>query len=208
VLIIASAALLVIAAVAVFIVFRPGGRSSSSQAVPATSISTPSAAVVEPPPSPSSSEGPTAATTPGDTQSGVSSTVPPTPTDEASAQAALQQQVSADSSSVEQLVGSWVPELSAKKVGLVVNGVTFDYQAILADYQQQAAAHPGALLLRSDDYTNFKLSGFWITVAPQSFNNPADANSWCDSQNIDANDCFAERIMHTGNYQGNTVYRG
>lgn len=197
ILVIAGAVLLVVAAVAAFVVFRHvsgGSPSAAAAALPTTTVQNPGPAT-------------TTTTVPTTTSTTDTTTAPATPTDEASAQQALQQLVDSDRTSVEALVGSWVPQLSSKKVGLVVNGVTFDYLAILADYQQEAAAHPGALLLKSDDYSNFLLTGFWVTVAPQQFGDPGSANSWCDSQNIDANDCFAERLTHTGDAQGNTVYR-
>lgn len=193
-IVIGCAVVLVAAAVAVFVAVQRGNTPSSA-APPASS-----AALRPPVAPPSSSAVPRTTTT---TQAPVT-----TATGEASAQAELQQLVSSDHTSVEQLVGSWVPELSAKKIGMVVNGQTYDYQAILADYQQQSAAHPGALLLQSGDYSNFRLTGFYVTVAPQSFSAPSDANSWCDNQNIDAGDCYAVRIMHTGGYQGNAVFRG
>lgn len=163
------------------------GASSPAPVQPAA----PSVTVVEPTPTVETTE----------------PTPTPTPTDEASAEAALAQQVSADHGQVEQLVGLWVPQVSSKKLGLVVNGVTYDYQQIWADYQQLAAQYPGALLLRSSDYTSFTYSDFWVTVVPQTFDTPDGANAWCDSQNIDANDCFAKKLMHTGGVAGTTVFR-
>lgn len=196
VLVIASAALLVIAAVAGVIAYRHVTDTAGAPAARSTTV--PAGPQV------------TAGNQPGSTTTGTfptTTTAPPTTIDEASAQAALQQQATADHAAVEQLVGSWVPGLSAKQPGLVVNGVTFDYRAILADYRQQAANYPGALLLQSGDYSNFQLGGFWVTVAPQGFATAAEANAWCDSKQIGANDCFAERLMHTGGYQGNSVPR-
>src|SRR5207237_2100565 len=112
---------------------------------------------------------------PTDTDTVPETTAPPTTTtmNETTAGAALLQQVASNHTAVEQLVGKWVPELSAKKPGLVADGVTYNYQAILADYQKQAAQHSGALLLKSDDYTSFKLPGFWVTVVPQTFSTAA-----------------------------------
>lgn len=197
VLIIASAALLVVAAVAVVIVFRHVSHSPSAAASPSTTT-----VAQAPPPGQ-----PTDTVTAPDTAAPETTEPPVTTMDEASARTALDQQVSTDHTAVEQLVGSWVPQLSAKKVGLVADGITYDYESILSDYQNEVAQYPGALLLKSGDYSSFKFPGFYVTVAPQSFGSAAAANQWCDSQNIDADDCFAKRLMHTGGYQGNTVGR-
>jgi hypothetical protein len=132
---------------------------------------------------------------------------PPSPTDENTAQADLQNQATGDQSQVEALNGSWVAELSAKTPGLVANGTTYDYESIWQDYQQQVAAHPGALLLNSSAYSTFKLGGYWVTVMAQRFASPADANAWCANQNIDANDCFAKLLSHAAGPQGSTVPR-
>jgi serine/threonine-protein kinase len=134
-------------------------------------------------------------------------TEPAAPTDEASAQAALQAQTTTDQPAVEQLNGSWVSELSAKKPGTLANGSTYDYQSIWADYQQQVAAHPGALLLRSDTFSTFTYGGFWVIVMPTTYTAAAPANAWCDSQNIDPDDCYAKRLSHTGSPRGSSVLR-
>lgn len=132
---------------------------------------------------------------------------PASPTDENTAQADLQNQATSDQPKVETLDGSWVAELSAKTPGMVVNGTTYDYEMIWQDYQQQVAAHPGALLLNSSDYSTFALGGYWVTVMSQQFASGADANAWCANQGIDANDCFAKLISHTAGPQGSTVPR-
>ncbi len=199
IVVIASAALLVLAAVAVFIVFRHADTATGGTATPAASTVVPTTTD-----QPTTTEQPTT-TQPTTTQP--TTTQARIQTDEAAAEQELQQLVDADRPEVESLVGSWVSQLSSKNVGLVVNGVTFDYRAILADYQQEATAHPGSLLLRSEDYSDFRLAGFYVTVAPQPYSDPSDANAWCDGQGIDANDCFAERLMHGDNAQGDTVLR-
>ena len=49
---------------------------------------------------------------------------------------------SSDSAAVEGLAGSWVPQLSSKRPGLVVDGQTDDAAAILAEHQALRSAHP------------------------------------------------------------------
>ncbi|WP_328644911.1 hypothetical protein OHS58_31490 [Amycolatopsis sp. NBC_00348] len=126
------------------------------------------------------------------------------PTD---ARSLLQQQVDQDRAQVEQLVGSWLPQLSAKKPDMLANGVTYDYDAIWADFVTNRQQHPQALLLWSGDYSSFKYPDFWITVEAQSFGDGASANTWCDSYGINKDDCYAKRLMHTGGYAGNTLLR-
>jgi hypothetical protein len=154
-------------------------------------------------PLPTATEVPITTTTPPV----ATTTTPAEPTDDASALAELQQERTTDRSAVEALDGSWVPELSAKTQGLVANGVTYDNLLIWQDFQQQAAAHPGALLLDSSDFSTFSRGGFWVTVVPETFADPAGANAWCDSAGIGVDDCYAKLISHTSGPHGSTVLR-
>jgi hypothetical protein len=97
--------------------------------------------------------------------------------------------------------------LSAKKPGTLANGVTYDNQSIWSDYQQQVSAHPGALLLRSDDFSTFTYGGFWVIVMPTTYTAATQANAWCDGQGIDPDDCYAKRLSHTGSPKGSSVQR-
>lgn len=123
------------------------------------------------------------------------------------ARTSLQQEAELDRPKVAQLIGYWVPQLSAKKPGMVANGVTYDYDSIWADFVTNRQSHPEALLLWSGDYPSFKYPDFWITVVPEQFGDGDSANTWCDSYGIGKDDCYAKRIMRTGGYNGNTVLR-
>jgi hypothetical protein len=126
-------------------------------------------------------------------------------TDEASAEAALQQQLNADRPAAEALVGQWVPQLSSKTYGLVANGVTYDYQEIWQDFESISQAHPGALLLWSSDYSSFLLPNYYVTVLPDSYSAGSQAAGWCTSNGLGANDCYAKLISHTAGPKGSTV---
>jgi hypothetical protein len=126
---------------------------------------------------------------------------------EQSARAQLTALVAQDHSAVEALVGSWIPQLSSKRPGLVANGITYDYVAILRDYEDLKQRFPTALLLWSGDYTSYDYTDFWVTVEPASFGVGAQANAWCDGQGIDADNCYAKRLVHTGGPDGTTVQR-
>ena len=112
-----------------------------------------------------------------------------------------------DAAAAEALVGSWVPQLSAKKVGMVVDGQTFDAAAVLADHQRLRTAHPDALLVWSGDYTSFRGSDFWITLVGRAFPSGDAANAWCASAGLGRDDCYAKRLAHTGTPSGNTAMR-
>jgi hypothetical protein len=114
----------------------------------------------------------------------------------------------ADRAMVESLVGQWVPQLSAKRPGMVVHGVTYDYVEILRDYRATQARYPDALLLYSGEYSSFRYDDFWITIEPLPHDDGPSANGWCDGQGIPVDDCYAKMISHTVGYEGATLLRG
>ncbi|HEX4224793.1 MAG TPA: hypothetical protein VHZ97_20665, partial [Pseudonocardiaceae bacterium] len=136
---------------------------------------------------------------------------PPTTTtqnpvdDEAAARAALQEQLSTDQPAVESLIGQWVPQLSSKTYGMVANGVTYDYSQIWADFESISQQHPGALLLWSGNYSSFQLTDYYVTILPDSYSSGSQAASWCTSNGLDANDCYAKLISHTAGPKGSSV---
>ncbi|MDQ3274270.1 MAG: hypothetical protein M3Q39_04365 [Actinomycetota bacterium] len=130
--------------------------------------------------------------------------VPPQPV---SAEVALQQQVEGDRPQVDALVDSWVPQLSAKAVGLEADGIVYGYGEILHHFNSLRARYPQALLLRSDDYVNYALKGYWVTVMPIEFSSGESANSWCDGEGIDPDNCYAKLLLHTGGPDGTTLPR-
>ena len=136
---------------------------------------------------------------------------PPTTTqndtvnDEATAEAALRQQLATDRPAVESLVGQWVPQLSSKSYGLVVDGVTYDYLQIWQDFESISHAYPGALLTWSSDYSTFQLPNYYVTILPTSYSSGSEAASWCTSNGLGANNCYAKLISHTASPKGATV---
>jgi hypothetical protein len=130
-----------------------------------------------------------------------------TPSSPLSAQDELARQAAADRAEVESLAGRWVPQLSSKKPGLVANGTTYDYVEILDEFRSLKARYPAARLLWSGDFTSFKFADFWVTVDAFPASDAAAANSWCDSQAIGPDDCFAKLISHSIPYEGATVHR-
>jgi hypothetical protein len=155
------------------------------------------------PPATTSSEPTTTFTTTVTTTTETTTTTTPRPPTESD----LQEQALADHDTVETLVGQWVPQISSKKPGLVVNGVQFGYPEIMADYQSLKSRFPQAVLLNSNDYTNFSGKDFWVTVQATTFGSADEANAWCDQQGFATDDCYASRLMHTGGPAGNSKTR-
>lgn len=132
---------------------------------------------------------------------------PTTPTTIVSPTTSLQQVANSDIALAESVVDSWVPQISSKKTGLVVDGVTYNDALILLDFTYSQAAHSDAILVRSDDYSSFRYSGYWVTLIAEPYSTASAANAWCDGQGYAVNDCFAKRLSHTDGPDGNTVLR-
>jgi guanyl-specific ribonuclease Sa len=152
-----------------------------------------------------SSSAPTTMTTISTTVTTTTETTTTTPTPPTEAD--LQQEATADHETVETLVGQWVPQISSKKIGLVVSGREFGYPEIMADFQSLKARFPQAALLYSNDYANFSGKDFWVTVQATTFGTADEANAWCDQQGFAADDCYASRLTHTGGPAGNSKTR-
>jgi serine/threonine-protein kinase len=148
--------------------------------------------------------GPPTAQTPAAPAAATTPSQPPAIPDPA---AELQQEVANDSATAESLVGTWVPQLSSKREGLVVNGTTFDDTQIWDDFQRSRNRHSDAILLRSGDFSSFRQPGYWVTVVAERFPTPDAANTWCGEQGYAAEDCFAKRLSHTDGPAGNTAPR-
>jgi zinc-ribbon domain len=184
--IVAGVAVLALATTGVVVFLLP--RSTSQAQPPATTSSVPTTT--------------TTISTTLTTTTETTTTTPRPPTE-----ADLQEQATADRNTVETLVGQWVPQISSKKLGLVVNGVQFGYPEIMADFQSLKSRFPQAVLLNSNDYTNFSGTDFWVTVQATTFGTADEANAWCDQQGFAADDCYASRLMHTGGPAGNSKTR-
>ncbi|WP_285653699.1 hypothetical protein [Actinomycetospora sp. NBRC 106375] len=127
---------------------------------------------------------------------------------EATSTSLLSEATDANRGQVEALVGSWVPQLSSKRVGTVADGITYDSTDILSHYNQLSDRYGPVLLLDSTDWPVFREGGYWVVVAAQPFATADQANAWCSAQGLSADDCFAKRLAHTGSSADNTEPRG
>lgn len=135
------------------------------------------------------------------TSDGGSTAEPPTAAEEL---AAVRE---GDESDVQSLLGNWVPQLSAKSEGLVVDGTTYDADAILADHHDLRERYPEARLLWSGDYPVFRFDNYFVTVLAVPFPGPDEVNQWCDAEGFPVDDCFAKRLSDTGSWEDAAVYR-
>jgi serine/threonine-protein kinase len=119
----------------------------------------------------------------------------------------LERQVAADRATAESLVDTWVPQLSSRQPGMVIDGVTVDAAAVLADFADLKGQFPDSVLVRSDEYSSFRQAGYWVTVVAKPFASAAEANAWCASVGRGPDDCFAKRLSHTHGPTGSTVHR-
>jgi hypothetical protein len=122
-------------------------------------------------------------------------------------EADVRSRIAHDHDVAEGLVGSWVPQLSSKSVGLVVRDVTYDYPAIMEDFRRLQASYPDAVMVDSGDYSNFSRKGFFVTLKAETFGSADLANAWCDQQGFAPDDCHAGRLTHTGGPAGNSKPR-
>lgn len=123
------------------------------------------------------------------------------------ARQALARQVARDRAAAETLVGHWVPQLSSKRLGIVVQGVPHGHLEIWQDFQLMVSRYPGAILLWSGDFSTFSANDFWVTVMPLTYPTGEAANSWCDQRGIDRDNCYAKLLSHVDGPNGTTKLR-
>ena len=116
----------------------------------------------------------------------------------------LRRQLDGDAERVESLVGKWVPQLSSKREGDVVDGTRYDAAAVWADFQSWQQKVPNSVLTRSERFTSFRGKDYWVTLAAEPFDTAEAANAWCVTQQLAPGDCFAKRLSHTDGPGGNT----
>jgi hypothetical protein len=136
-------------------------------------------------------------------------TVPPTlsPDPEAVALQQLQTLIASDAPLVASVSEHWVPQLGAKQLGTVWQGVTYDYQQILTDHQQFRDLY-GAVLVDGTTYyfrqSGEPMAGWFITLLPQAYADADGALAWCTDQRIDRDNCFA-KLLTQNQDPGQTV---
>lgn len=111
----------------------------------------------------------------------------------------------ADEATLRGLQGRWLPQVSAKRVGLFADGKTWDNAAILAEFLDNQARYPEALLLRSGDWASYDSpDSYWVTVIGDPMSAPESVLAWCGSQGLDRDHCLAKIVNKTGGATGTT----
>ena len=105
------------------------------------------------------------------------------------------------------LANRWVPQISAKKSGLVVDGRTLTSADVLRDHLDLREKYSGVRLVSSAQWTTFSSADFWVTVVGAPKLSPAEANAWCDANRLGVNDCFAKFVSSLFGVDGTTAYR-
>ena len=103
------------------------------------------------------------------------------------------------------LADRWVPQLSAKRLGVVDQGIVWDNATTLREHLQLRERYH-ARLLWSGEWSTFSASNFWVTVAGSTFPTSAGALAWCTSQGFDRDHCFAKIVSTTHPVEGSTAY--
>jgi hypothetical protein len=127
----------------------------------------------------------------GDTTT-TSSTTPIDPTQAASDQ--LQLLITQDRPTADTLVGNWVVQLSAKRVGLQADGIVYGPIEIAADHTTLRNTY-GAILIDAGAFQfqsdGSPMIGWYLTMVPEIFGASADAARWCADRSLAANVCLA-----------------
>ncbi|WP_353110005.1 hypothetical protein [Gordonia sp. (in: high G+C Gram-positive bacteria)] len=101
----------------------------------------------------------------------------------------------------------WAAQVSAKWLGLYAEGRTWDNASIYSEYLSMKQRYPNVRLLRSADWPVFTEKHWWVIVSAQQFSTPSSALSWCVSQSLDKDHCFAKFISSTSGPDGSTLYQ-
>ena len=135
------------------------------------------------------------ATTAGGDTTTAASTIPVDPVQAASDQ--LQTLVTQDRPTADTLVGSWVVQLSAKKVGLQADGITYGPVEILADHSTLRSTY-GAILVDAGAFQftagGNPMTGWFLTMVPQQYASKAEALVFCSDHGLGPNLCLARQF--------------
>lgn len=113
---------------------------------------------------------------------------------ERNAQFALSWQREHDRAAAGGFYTTYTTQLSSKKYGMQVEGKTWDYGDIYAQFLEKRARHPKALLVWSGDYPTYQKNGttdYYVILSGEGFGSAADANAWCSANGYTTDDCLA-----------------
>lgn len=108
---------------------------------------------------------------------------------------ALSWQIDNDRSSVYSLEDDVTTQLSSKKYGMEVDGKTWKYDDIYAQYLELHAEWPKAVMAWASDYDYYTRNGyasdFYVILSGETFDSKDAGRAWCSDNQFGANDCMA-----------------
>ncbi len=131
---------------------------------------------------------------------------PGTDGDDAAASALRALITAGEPPAAQELGERWVPQLSAKRVGLFADGRTWTNETIL-DEVRRLDARFGVYLLDSARWPVFDSPIWFVTVAAVPMATPELALGWCRQQGFDADHCYAKRLSKTSGPTGSSKYQ-
>lgn len=173
-----------------------GGRAGGSSPASTSTVSPPTVSTT------------TTITTTSTSTTSTSTTTTPAPDPNARALADLAATTDADRPTVDSHLGRWIPQLSAKREGLRWEGIDYGFAQILGLHRELDGRY-GALLVSGAEY-NFRIddnpmTGWFITLADQSYATSDGALDWCRQHQIDRDNCAAKLITNDQNADGTLV---
>lgn len=97
-----------------------------------------------------------------------------------------------DRPTVDALAEQWVPQISAKRVGIEDDGIVYQFTDILRKHQEFQRDF-GAVLLFSSSFV-FASQDLYISIIPQGFATPDEALAVCTARALGPDDCFARLL--------------
>jgi molecular chaperone DnaK len=109
----------------------------------------------------------------------------------------LQNLLQQDLPTATALVGKFVPQLSAKIVGLVEEPITYGSVEILADHMVRRDAY-GAILVDGGafafEFGGQPMTGWFLSIVPEAFATQEAAAKWCTDRGLASNECFGREF--------------
>lgn len=110
----------------------------------------------------------------------------------------LQAFVTQDRPTADTLVGLWVPQLSAKRVGLEADGIVYGPVEIVANHTPLRSTY-GAILVDGGAFQftsgGDPMTGWFLTIVPEAFATRDEAAQWCTDRNLGGNVCLAREFQ-------------
>lgn len=126
---------------------------------------------------------------------------------------ALDLLVAEDTSALRSVEGRWLPQVSAKRPGLVAPSllgdqfpgeVHWDAETILAEHLALREKYPDAKLLYSGDWSTYDLPDFYVTVIADPQRSADATLSWCRAERLGRDDCLAKIVSDSQGPDGST----